>query len=219
MTETFEEVDAQLMRGLYEKYKNFRLIVDYNNKEHLTKVQKFKLPFYFINPVTSFDQMHGLIVYHPTDMYICEALGFSLDKVSKLLHDNNIRVRVYPNICQSSFPETPSIKTFFIRPEDISAYAAYVDIFELITDEARQQVLFKIYKQEKWFGKIEEVIPSFKGNLDSRYLVGSFGAIRARCGKRCMYRPDSCNICDRFSELANTFAENKIVVRKAMKKD
>ena len=69
-----------------------------------------------------------------------------------------------------SFADTPSIKTFFIRPEDVSIYATFVDVFELVADEKRQQVLYKIYKQEKWFGKLKDVIPTFKGELDSKYL-------------------------------------------------
>ena len=152
--------------------------------------------------------------YNPTDMYICEELGFFLDKVSKILHDNNIKVRVFPNICQSSFSKTESIKTFFIRPEDIFIYATFVDVFELISDAERQETLFKIYKQGKWFGKIKEVIPTFKGELDSKYLLGNFGMIRSKCGKRCLYKPGSCAICDRFIEIADTFEKNKIVIRK-----
>jgi hypothetical protein len=146
----------------------------------------------------------GLLKYNPTDMYICEELGFSLDKVSKILHDNNIKVRVFPNICQSSFPETPSIKTFFVRPEDIDFYSTFVDVFELISDEERQPILYKIYKQGKWFGKIQEIIPTFKGKLDSRYILNTFGVVRSKCGKRCMYVPGSCSICLRYSELATT---------------
>jgi len=152
-------------------------------------------------------------------MYICEELGFFLDKISKILHENNIRVRVFPNICQSSFADTLSIKTFFIRPEDVSIYATFVDVFELIADETRQEVVYKIYKQEKWFGKIQELIPTFKGDLDSRYILDSFGVVRTQCGKRCLYKPGSCTICDRFSELAKTFETNKIVIRTAKKKD
>ena len=157
--------------------------------------------------------------YNPTDMYICEELGFSLDKISKILHDNNIKVRVFPNICQSSFPETASIKTFFIRPEDISFYSTFVDVFELVSDIERQQILFKIYKQEKWAGKIQEIIPTFKDELDSRYILSTFGAIRSVCGKRCLYKPGSCGICDRFIEVADTFKDNKIVIRRAKKKN
>ena len=147
-------------------------------------------------------------------MYICEELGFFLNKISKILHNNNIKIRVFPNICQSSFSETPSIKTFFIRPEDISIYAKYVDVFELIAEEDRQRVLFKIYKQEKWLGKISEIIPTFKGDLDSKFIIGSFGTIRSKCGKRCMYKPNSCDICNRFIELAQSFEQNNIFIVK-----
>lgn len=157
--------------------------------------------------------------YHPTDMYICEELGFSLDKVSKILHDNNIKVRVFPNICQSSFLETPSIKTFFIRPEDLSIYATFVDVFELITDKDRWKIILKVYKQEQWLGQIKEIIPSFKGDLDNRYILNGFGVIRAKCGKRCMYKPESCSICDRFIDFSETFKKNKIVIRQAKKKN
>ena len=152
-------------------------------------------------------------------MYICEELGFRLDVVSKVLHDNNVKVRVYPNICQSSFPTTPSLKTFFIRPEDIALYSNFVDVFELISDKDRQQIVYKIYKQGKWFGPIREIIPSFKDNLDSRYLLNSFGLMRIRCGKRCMYKPGTCNMCGRYAEIAEIFKKNKIVITKAKKKD
>lgn len=217
VADSFEEIDAQLFKGLYEKYKNFRLIIDFNNKEHLDRVREYNLPFFFSNFVTTIDQLNGFLTYQPTDMYICEELGFNLHKVSKLLHDNNIKVRVFPNICQSSFPETPSIKTFFIRPEDMESYSAFVDIFEIVSDKERQRVLFKIYRQEKWFGKINEIIPTFKNDLDSRYIIENFGSIRSKCGKRCMYNPRTCSICDRYVEMAKTLQENGIIVRKAKK--
>ena len=214
VSDFFEESDAQLLKELYQEYKNIKVIFNFNNNIYLSRVRKYEIPYFFSDPVTTIDQLHGFLNYHPTDMYICEELGFSLEKISKLLHDNNVRIRVYPNICQSSFPETPSIKTFFIRPEDISAYSAFVDVFELISDESRQQTLFKIYKQEKWFGKLKDLIPTFKGELDSKYILSSFGEIRSKCGKRCMYQPDRCSICNRFLELADTLKENNIIVRK-----
>ena len=156
--------------------------------------------------------------YKPTDMYICEELGFSLDKISKLLHDNNIKVRVFPNICQSSFPETASIKTFFIRPDDIDIYDIFVDVFELISTKETQKVLFNIYNHDrKWFGKIKEVIPSFDGELDNKYILGSFGMIRSKCGKRCMYKPESCTICDEFINTADTLKESGLVIKKKKK--
>lgn len=218
VSNNFDEVDAKLLKGLYDKYHNFKIIFSYLMEEYIDRVKKYKLPFFFSNSITTIDQMTGLLEYQPTDMYICEELGFHLDKISKILHEHNIKVRVYPNICQSSFSKTPSIKTFFIRPEDISIYANYVDVFELITDEQRQEIIYKIYKQEKWFGEIKEIIPSFKSDLSSRYLLKEFGAIRLRCGKRCVYKPGCCNICDRMIDVADTLKESKLVIRKLTKK-
>ncbi len=220
VTDHFEEIDAQLLSSCSEKYKNIKIIFNFNNKDYLSRAQAFNIPFFFTNAVTSIDQLNGLLKYHPTDMYICEELGFKLNKISALLHENHIKVRVFPNVCQSSFPETPSIKTFFIRPEDINIYSAFVDVFELITDKDHQRTLFKIYKQGKWFGKIKEIIPSFKDdNLDSKYLLNTFGLIRSSCGKRCMYDPKSCTICDRFLDVGEVFKKNKIVIHNAKKKN
>lgn len=219
VTDNFDELDAKLFKGLSDKYHNIKLIIDYHNQEHLTLIQEYEIPYFFINAVSTIDELTGLMKYHPTDMYICEELGFSLDKISKVLHDNNIKVRVYPNICQSSFTDTPSILTFFIRPEDIAIYSTYVDVFELISDQERQEVIYKIYKQGKWFGKINEIIPSFKDELDSKYTLPHFGVIRSMCGKRCLYKPGSCNICQRMIETADELKKNKIVIRKAVKKN
>lgn len=217
VSQSFEQSDAELFKMLYEKFNNIKLIINYFNEQHLARVQEYKIPFFFSTYVSSIDQLHGLLKYHPTDMYICEELGFFLDKVSAILHKENVRVRVFPNICQSSFRETESIKTFFIRPEDIQEYMPYVDVFQLVSDEKRQEVLYKVYKHEKWFGKISEIIPTFKDDLDSRYVMGEFGTIRSKCGKRCMYKPGSCNICERYMDLAETFQKNYIIVKRATK--
>lgn len=211
VSDNFDEVDCRLFQGLCEKFKNFKLIIKYENTKHLELVQKYNVPFFFMNFVTTMDKLYGFLKYRPTDMYICEDLGFSIDKVSEILHKNNIKVRVFPNICQSSFPETPSLLTFFIRPDDVPAYEPFVDVFELVSDKDRQGIIFKIYKQHKWFGEISEVIPTFKNPLDSRFLLNDFGVFRTRCGKRCLYKPGSCDICGRMVELAATFKKNNIV--------
>ena len=219
ITDNFDQTDAKLLAALEEEYGNFRLIIDFNNKEILQLVKDYQIPFFFSNFVTTMDELHGLLKYKPTDMYICEDLGFHLDKVSKILRDNFVKVRVFPNICQSSFPETPSLKTFFIRPEDIPVYALFVDVFELITDEDRQQVIYRVYKQNRWFGKIRELIPTFKNDLDTKYLLDSFGIIRVKCGKRCTFKPESCSICERYEEVAETLKDNDIIIRSVKEKD
>ena len=213
VTGQFEDNDAKLLKGLYDKYKNIKLIIDCYDEDHLNKVIEYDIPFFFCNYANSLDKMAGLAKYYPTDMYICEELGFSLEKVSDFLHSKDIKVRVFPNICQSNFAKTPSLVTFFIRPEDIELYSQYVDVFELIADKDRQGIIYKVYKQGKWFGPIKEIIPSFKHDLDSRFLIKAFGEIRIKCGKRCLYKPKSCNICDSLVDLAKLFEEHNIVIK------
>lgn len=215
---TIDDLDIKLLMALYEKYHNFKILIDVYDTDNINKIQESKIPFFFTNFVNHIDQLYGLMQYHPTDMYICEELGFFLDKVSTILHQNNIKVRVLPNICQSSFLRgLDSIKTFFIRPEDISAYSTFVDVFELISDQNTQPTIFKAYQQHKWFGKISEIIPSFHGELNSRYIMDNFGIIRSQCGKRCMYKPGSCTICDRFIEVADTLKKNNISIMHSYK--
>ena len=195
----------------------------YSSREILHKFNS--VPFFFSNPVTTIDQMSGFITYHPTDMYICEELGFFLDNVSNLLHSNNIKIRIYPNVCQSSFPETNSLKTFFVRPDDIRTYKKYVDIFEIFVspiDErqaqrTRQQIIFKAYKNEEWYGEISEIIPSFNGKLDSRYVISSFGTIRPHCHKRCIYNPNVCKVCDNCAGVADALKKHLLTVRRLQK--
>ena len=134
-------------------------------------------------------------------------------------------MRIYPNICQSSFPETDSLKTFFVRPEDIHSYKKYVDVFELFVSpldelkvqKTRQSVIYKAYKQEEWWGEIRELIPSFNGNLDSRYIISSFGTIRPRCHKRCSFNPNICKICDRCSGVAESLKKHMLTVKRLQK--
>lgn len=206
-----DDTDRRLFKGLNEQMTNFKLLIRLENTEDLNFVKENNIPFFFCNFATTIDQVYGLMRYSPTDMYICEELGFSLDKISAILHEKNIKVRVFPNICQSSFPGMPSLLKFFIRPDDIPVYEQFVDVFELVTDETRQDTIFKIYKQHKWFGDLNEIIPTFKNSLNSRFLLNDFGVFRAQCGKKCLYKPNSCNICSRLVELAYTFERNNII--------
>lgn len=216
---SFEETDAIILEELHKKYKNIKIIFDFYNQEYLQRARQHNLIYFFTNPVTTIDQLYGFLKENPSDIYICEELGFFLNKISQFIHDKNIKIRIFPNICQSSFYGFQSIKSFFVRPDDIPVYGLYVDVFELIVDQEHQETLFKIYKQEKWFGKIKEIIPSFHGDLDNKYILDTFGVIRAGCGKRCLYKPGSCNICERFIQTADSLKQNKIVIKKLKKRN
>lgn len=204
------DTELPIFSALSNTYKNIKLSIGFYHKELYEQIKESGIPFFFYDAVTTFDTLKGFAEYHPTDIYICEELGFYLDRISYFLHPLNIKIRVTPNVCQSSFPETPSIKTFFIRPDDIKAYSKYVDIFELVADPERIFTIYKIYKQGKWIGNISDIIPTFEDNVSNSmlsYVSDSFGEIRASCKKRCSYSHYDCKICDRFIDLSKTMAE------------
>lgn len=210
--EVFNESGAIIISELNKKYNNIKIMFAFEDKVSYNLAEQYKIPFFFSNKVGTLDEMHGLAAYYPTDIYICEELGFSLANIAPILHEKGIKIRVFPNICQSSFAETPSLYTFFIRPEDIPIYANFVDIFELVSDEERQSIIFKIYKQGKWFGKINEIIPSYKGELDNRHLLDNFGLFRSKCDKRCMRKLNTCGICAKYMNIADSFKETGIYI-------
>ena len=218
-TAQLQQYQLKLFVALQEKYHNLQFMINFEQKQMLKQLKQRNIPFFFNDFVTSLDQLYVLITYQPSQMYICEQLGFSLYKISELLHSKNIKVRVIPNLCQSSMAETPSILKFFVRPEDIQAFSTFVDTFEIVGNDQVQLTLYKIYKQGYWAGQIKEIIPNFKDTLDGRFLHNAFGIIRSNCGKRCICRPESCDICHRFVELSETFKQNGIFIKKQKKSD
>ena len=214
----FDQLDAKIFKEFLKECKNFKLILDFQNKGLLDLILSYELPFFFSNFVNSIDKMWGLLEYSPTDMYICEELGFNLKDVSNILHSKNIKVRVFPNICQSSFAATANLKAFFIRPDDIEFYSDYVDVFELISDPQRQKIIYKIYKEGKWFGALEELIPTLKMHIDNRFMLKDvFANARVNCRKKCLYNPNSCHICDQVIRTSQILKENNIYVKPVSK--
>ena len=68
VSDNFDDIDAKLFCGLRETFKNFKLIIRYQNGEHLERVQKYGLPFFFMNFATTIDQVYGFKSYNPTEI-------------------------------------------------------------------------------------------------------------------------------------------------------
>ena len=128
---------------------------------------------------------------------------FNVKILSTAAKKNNKSLRSFCNVCESSWLETPSIKTFFIRPEDLKLYEKYIDTFEFYinnTSASRLNTLYEIYvKDQKWFGKLEEIIVGYIGEEDNRFFIpNNFGEKRLNCNKKCMQDNEKCNICNRI---------------------
>jgi hypothetical protein len=151
-----------------------------------------------------------------SDMYLVEDICFELDKAAKVLHEAGIKIRVFPNVCQSSVPttDTPALKTFFIRPEDVAIYAPYVDVMEFFGRDDQIKTYYEIYaKNKRWLGDLNEMIIDFNDSVDSRGLSHIFAQQRIKCGKKCM-KGSGCNLCQRFADLSEIMLEKGLVFGK-----
>lgn len=171
------------------------------------------IKYFFFAMVGNWDTLWGYIKYNPSDMYIVESLGFEIDKVAKVLHDKNIKIRTFANVAQSPWKEIDPLRKFFIRPEDIQLYDPYIDVIEFFGRHNSIETLYKIYAKDKqWFGPLNELILDFDSDIDNRFIIPHFGLYRLKCGKRCL-KGDKCKICDATYQLSNTLKENKILVK------
>ena len=207
---TFSEL--KLLKTIWDKYLNFVLRIENYDEEILEDITECGVPFFFSNRVNNWDEFLGLIELGVTDIYIVEDLCFELDKVSLIAHENNVKLRVYPNVAQSSWKYTPEIKKFWIRPEDIDIYSQYVDVCEFFGQDQHVSVLLDVYKKHKqWFGLLNEIIIGLKSNIDSRFIIPRFAEKRVRCGKECL-KGGKCQMCERVISLSHALEDANLVV-------
>lgn len=169
--------------------------------------------YFFDTLVSDWDTLWGYIEMLPLDIYITEDLCFELDKVSSILHKYGIKVRTFPNVCQTKWNKTPSLKTFFIRPEDVDIYEKYIDTLEFFGRSDSIETMYKVYAiDKKWFGPLKELIIGFKSDMDSRFIIPRFAEKRIRCGKKCL-KGGTCNVCSKIEQLSKVLKENNLLVQ------
>lgn len=220
LNEALQYKEIEKLNAIYVENKlNFSIKLPSYNEKIKDLLPSLQVPFFFDWIVTDWDELLGYIQLGVSDVYIGNNLGFELDKVAEVAHQNNVQIRVFPNVAQSSWKETSGLKKFFIRPEDVTFYSDYVDIFEFWgTDLKKQEIFYKIYSKQEWFGSLNEIIYELNEELDSRYIIPRFAEKRVRCKKECL-KGGKCQICDRIKELSYTLEEAHIIVDYNNKED
>ena len=217
----FDNKDIEIIQILKEKYPDSKIVIcipHYNPTiEQLLNQHKFQ--HYYNELVTMWDKFNGFLSLNVTDIFVAEDLLFSAKILSSKAKKNGKSLRCFCNVCQSSWDATPSLKTFFIRPEDISLYNQYIDTFEFyIRNNSINNLntLYEIYtKKQKWLGRLNEIIIGYEGQEDSRFIIPKFGEKRLNCGKKCVQEIDgnlTCRICDRIMELEKTLKDKNVAV-------
>lgn len=214
-----EDRDFQIIEAIVESYPDYRIVfcIPYYSKKIEQKFNERKLLHYYNEIATDWDTFAGFLQLNVTDIFVGEEICFNIISAKQKAEQKNIALRTYCNICQTSWEDTPSLKTFFIRPEDISLYGNFIDTFEFFFntfDFHKLNVLYEVYaKEEKWFGLLKEIILNYNGDEDNRFLISLFGERRLNCKKRCMYEVDqTCHICDRIVDFSETLKNKNIYV-------
>lgn len=165
-----------------------------------------KIDYFYNFAVETFEQLDRLLYTTVSDIYITNSLAFDMVRVKKKLDNCELppKLRVYPNICQSFWSDEMSIRTFFIRPEDVPLYEDYVDVMEIyaetIPQKAKADVYLKIYYHDKtWMGNLKEYLINCKEDINNFYMFKDFGQRRLDCRKRCVSE-GRCTFCNDQNE-------------------
>lgn len=175
-------------------------------QEYIPILKDNKLDFMFSNYCNNYDVFYSMRKLGAKDIYIVESLAFDLLSLSDLTDIYGTRIRVFPDIAQSARGTRsliPEETKFWIRPEDVELYEKYVDVFEICRTDSRQSVVYEIYKQQQWRGKINDLILDLNLNINNTNIDPHFGQHRINCRKKCMI--GKCNLCSEICELAKKF--------------
>ena len=171
------------------------------------------MKFYLDIYAKDYDTLQGLIAEGVTDIYIVEEFCFDIKCAATVAHNNKVRIRVFPNVAQSSWESTPAIKKFWIRPEDTEYYENLVDTFEFVGTPSQQNTLYDIYaKDMRWDGNLKNLIEGIDEDINSMCLLPRFGEKRVSCKHRCLQGVD-CQMCDIIFDLSKNLEENKIRIK------
>ena len=214
--------ELDIFKELKDKYNYSNFALRFNIEENLLytindEMRKSGIPYFYNTLATDLDTFTGLINSGASDVYVGGNLGFEIKDISRIAHQRGIKIRVYPNKCQTNWIGTPDIKTFFIRPEDVPSYEPYVDVMEIwaenLVDKNNIDVYYKIYAIDKeWYGDLKEFLIDWNSNLDNRFIIPQFAEARLNCKKRCL-KGHPCHVCERIIDISKKLKEGKVVVR------
>lgn len=208
LPEDYTKDNLELLEAAYEKGYNIAIILP--DIYYTERLKEKGVPFFLGAPAKAWDEFIGFLSLGVSDVYITGELGFELDKISNIAKKNNVKIRCYANIIQSSWKGEKGLKGFFIRPEDVDIYSQFVDVIEFYDTVDQQNVLYDVYFHSKeWNGKLREIVKGLTDDVNNYYILGGeFARRRSHCGKRCL-KDNSCKLCDRLIQLANSLEDSK----------
>ena len=196
-----------------ESYPNFSIRFNQINTLILDYLQGINIPYYFNNIANTYDDLYLFKSQGVSEVFIGPTLGFDLINCSKVVKELKLAIRSY---------HTYGIRTniyirphwqYFIRPEDMPLYEQYIDTIEFLsTDVYKINTLFDVYQEQKWNGKLNEIILTQILPYDNQYIPPIWGRRRIQCGRTCMYKSEGCHICEQLYNLSQTLEKAHIII-------
>lgn len=129
-------------------------------------------------------------------------LGFSVPSLEKL---ENVNIRVSPTVSPNAALGSSDVTSFFIRPEDLSLYENAINIIDFkVTDQDKEDTLFKIYKRGSFLFDLSQLIENLNQKTPNKFIPQGFGKYRLDCGQRCKIPGRSCHLCQTELSYTNT---------------
>lgn len=185
--------------------------------ELISPLKECGIPFIY-SYVTSPAELYDAVRLGASEVYITETEGFNLIKDSEFCKNHNVKIRIFPNVCQKPRTITPmrDYCSFFVRPEDTTLYEPYVDTFELYGDVHKTSVAFEIYKNQQWAGDLNNLIVGLRNPFPNKGIVPYFGQVRSACQQRCLR--DECDFCTQIASTAQSILKESPLEIKTEKK-
>ena len=189
-------------------HNNIAVMLNVGQADFAQELLKLGISFFYDKIAETWDELVSLVYAGVSDVYIGSELGFEIKDVSRVCHTHNVKVRVYPNIAQTSAPfkNMNKITAFFIRPEDMPLYENYIDIVQFFGPLDRQRVLHQIYNKQTWLGNLSEIIIGLDTDIKSSSIAPRFAEARLNCKKRC--NQERCTLCNNVQTFAQVLDNN-----------
>lgn len=212
-----------IFKATFNTHPNIAFRINRYDMTEAAALQQEEIPFFYGNHASTIDELNQYINEGVSDVYVTNELGFCLEDIKYYICKDKVKIRVYPNIAQSSATNAdkiPSITKFFIRPEDVKHYENCVDVFEFFGDIGKQGVLYKIYNSGSWDGPLDLIITGYNPDEDvaiNSSIIPVFGKIRKNCHKKCGFTSSGCQICFMAAPIAKTLIEKGIKFKEVEK--
>ena len=200
-------------------HNNIAVMLNIGQAEFAQELMKLSIPFFYDKIAETWDELVSLAYAGVSDIYIGSELGFEMKDVAAVCHAKDIKVRIYPNVAQTSAPfkNTSNITSFFVRPEDLQMYEKYVDIIQFFGPLDRQRVLHQIYTKGVWLGSLSDIIIGLNEDIRSAAVAPRFAEARVSCKKKC--NQGKCHICNNILSFAKTLEDNGLILNQEKRTD